>query len=116
MKNLNDHMVNSNLVPYMKSLSLCLNELVLQGYDNNFLITESGLQSLKTEKIYQPKEISVVNFFRFEGQSDPDDSAIMYVIETDDGLKGTIVDSYGPNAEKQLSDFMIKVKDFKKKE
>ncbi len=116
MKNLNDHMVNCNLVPYMKSLSLCLNELVVHGYDNNFLMNERGLQSLKTRKIYEPKEISVVNFFRFEGQSDPGDSAIMYVVETTDGLKGTIVDSYGPNAEKKLSDFMIKVKDFKKKE
>lgn len=52
----------SYVVPCMKSLSLCLKELVSKGYDNDFLIDEHGLQCVKTNVIYQPDEISVVNF------------------------------------------------------
>ncbi len=111
----NDYMVNDDSVPHMKSLALCLNRMVLDGYSENFKIAEDGLQSLRTEKVYTPEEINVKNFFRFEGQSDPDDNTIMYVIETSDGLKGTIVDAYGPYADEHLSKFMKEVENFQKK-
>lgn len=108
-------MENNDQIPHMKSLSLCLNKMVLDGYEDDFKIADTGLRSLKTEKIYNPEDINVVNFFRFEGQSDPDDNTIMYVIGTNDGLKGTLVDAYGPYADRKLSEFMQKVESFQKK-
>lgn len=106
---------NNDHVPHMKSLALCLNKMVLDGYDDDFKINDKGLKSLKTEKIYQPEDIIISNFFRFEGQSDPNDNTILYVIETDDGLKGTIVDAYGPYADSKLSEFMNHVESMTKK-
>lgn len=111
----NEFMENNDLVPHMKSLSMVLNRMVLDGYSENFKIEDSGLKSLKTEKVYNPDEVNVINFFRFEGQSDPNDNTILYVIETNDGLKGTIVDAYGPYADVMLSEFMSKVDSFQKK-
>ena len=58
---------------------------------------------------YQPKEIIVVNFYRFEGDSDPGDSSILYIIETIDGTKGTLLDSYGAQNSGVLSEFMDSV-------
>lgn len=111
-----DFMENNDQIPHMKSLSLLLNKMVLDGYDDDFKISDSaGLRSLKTDKIYKPEEINIVNFFRFEGQSDPNDNTIMYVIETNDGLKGTIVDAYGPYADRKLSEFMQQVESIFKK-
>lgn len=110
-----DYMVNDDLVPHMKSLALCINRMVLDGYTDDFKIVDSGLKSLKTEKVYNPEEILVKNFFRFEGQSDPNDNTIMYVIETTDGVKGTLVDAYGPYADVQVSEFMNHVESFHKK-
>jgi hypothetical protein len=110
-----DFVENNDQIPHMKSLALCLNKMVLDGYDDDFKIADAGLRSLKTEKIYKPEEVNVVNFFRFEGQSDPNDNTIMYVIETNDGLKGTIVDAYGPYADRKLSEYMQQVESFKKK-
>ncbi len=110
-----EFMENNDQIPHMKSLSLCLNKMVLEGYVDDFKIGDNGLRSLKTEKIYKPEEINVVNFFRFEGQSDPDDNTIMYVIETNDGLKGTLVDAYGPYSDRKLSEFMQQVESFQKK-
>lgn len=110
-----DFMENNDQIPHMKSLSLLLNKMVLDGYDDDFKIADAGLRSLKTDKTYKPEEINIVNFFRFEGQSDPNDNTIMYVIETSDGQKGTIVDAYGPYADKKLSDFMQQVESIFKK-
>ena len=108
-------MVNNDEVPYMKSLALCLNRMVLDGYTDDFKIVDSGLKSLKSERVYNPEEVHVKNYFRFEGQSDPNDNTIMYVIETNDGLKGTLVDAYGPYADVKLSEFMQQVESFEKK-
>ena len=115
MEENNDFMENNDLIPHMKSLSSLLNKMVLKGYDDDFKITDNGLKSLKTEKIYQPDQINIINFFRFEGQSDPNDNTIMYVIETTDGLKGTLVDAYGPYADRKLSEFMNQVESIQKK-
>lgn len=106
---------NVEEVPDMKSLALLLNKMVLEGYEDDFKIADKGLRSLKTEKVYQPEQINVVNFFRFEGQSDPNDNTIMYVIETTDGLKGTLVDAYGPYADRKLGEFMNQVESIHKK-
>jgi hypothetical protein len=115
MQEKTDYMENNDQIPHMKSLALCLNKMVLDGYDDDFKIADAGLRSLKTEKIYTPEQVHVVNFFRFEGQSDPNDNTIMYVIETDDGLKGTMVDAYGAYADKQVAEFMQQVEDIQKK-
>lgn len=115
MEENNDFMENNDLIPHMKSLAMLSNKMVLDGYDDDFKITGKGLKSLKTEKIYQPDQINVINFFRFEGQSDPNDNTIMYVIETSDGLKGTLVDAYGAYADRQLSEFMNNVESIQKK-
>lgn len=115
MEENNDFMENNDLIPHMKSLASVTNKMVQEGYDDDFKISDKGLRSLKTERVYQPEEVNVVNFFRFEGQSDPNDNTICYVIETNDGLKGTLVDAYGPYADRKLSEFMQQVESFQKK-
>ena len=102
-------------MPHMKSLALCLNKMVLDGYDDDFSATEYGLRSLKNDRIYNPEEVNIVNFFRFEGPSDPADTSIMYVIETTDGKKGTLVDAYGPYSDTNVSAFMQQVENMQKK-
>jgi hypothetical protein len=78
----------NNSMPYMKSLATCLNRMISDGYTEDFKVTDKGLEALHQHSNYAPDQISVVNFFRFEGESDPDDNAILYVIETTDGAKG----------------------------
>jgi len=115
METNNEFMENNDLIPHMKNLSSVTNKMVLNGYVDDFKMSDKGLRSLKTEKVYQPEEVNVINFFRFEGQSDPNDNTIMYVIETSDGLKGTLVDAYGPYADRKLAEFMQQVESFQKK-
>ena len=108
-------MENNETVPHMKSLSLCLNRMVLDGYEDDFKVVDGQLTSLKTEKKYSPDQVNIVNFFRFEGQSDPNDMTIMYVIETSDGLKGTLVDAYGVYSDTNVGEFFKQVESINKK-
>jgi hypothetical protein len=104
-----------NSMPYMKSLATCLNRMVTEGYDEDFTVTESGLESIHKHINYKPEQIQVVNFFRFEGESDPGDNAILYVIETNDGTKGTLIDAYGVYNDAKVTQFMKDVETIQKK-
>jgi hypothetical protein len=99
----------------MKTLASCLNKVIKDGYVQNFKITEQRLQSLETEKLYKPDQVRIVNFFRFEGASDPSESAILYVIETNDGEKGTLTDAYGMYADPDIDKFIKEVENISKK-
>src|SRR5687767_1866207 len=106
--------MNSNN-PYMKTLALCLNKVVKEGYTEDFKVTDRGMISLHENRRYSPEQVHVVNYFRFEGFSDPADNSILYVIETDDGKKGTLIDAYGPYADEKVNKFMQQVEDVHKK-
>ena len=99
----------------MKSLATCLNKVFNDGYTEDFKVTDQGLFSIQHEQIYQPEDINVVNFFRFEGTSNPDDEAVLYVIEANDGIKGTLTDAYGVYMDPHIADFMKRVEHITKK-
>ena len=44
-------------------------------------------------------EFEIVEVYRFEGNSDPGDSAVVYAIESEGGMKGVLVSGYGISAE-----------------
>jgi len=108
-------MINIKNPDDMKTLASCLNSIIKDGYTEDFKVTEEGLQSLETEKIYKPDQVHIVNFFRFEGASDPSESAILYVIETYDGAKGSLTDAYGMYADPDIDKFVKEVENISKK-
>ena len=107
--------MNAPTAPYLKTLVDCHNKMMDDGYKEDFVIEDGRLKCVSTEIQYCPKEITIINFFRFEGQNDPDDSSIMYVIETNDGKKGTIIDAYGAYADPDISTFISEVEIIQKK-
>jgi hypothetical protein len=102
-------------VPFMKTLMECINKMVKDGYTDNLKMTKQGLYSPQKDRTYTPEEVTIINFYRFEGQSDPADNAILYVIETTDGVKGTLVDAYGAYADEAISKFTKQVEEINKK-
>ena len=107
--------MNAPTPPYLKSLTECLKKMVEEGYTENFTIEDNRLKCVSCDQDYSPKDIHIKNFFRFEGASDPDDNDILYVIETNDGKKGTIVDAYGAYADADTSAFITEVEQIQKK-
>lgn len=94
----------------MQPLVSILGSLYSLGFETQFKAIEQGLFSLKTQKTFQSDEVEVVRFYRFEGESDPDDNAILYAIITNDGEKGTIVDAYGMYNDSKITNFMQSVR------
>lgn len=78
----------------MTTLTMVLEKLRLRKHDNEFRMTEGGFTAGKG-KTYQPEDLKIIQTYRFEGNSDPADSAIVYVIEANDGLVGYSLDAYG---------------------
>lgn len=91
-----------------------INSLLTEGFKTQFRAVDKGLKSLATQKIFRPNEVKIVNFYRFEGESDPSDNAILYAIETNDGEKGTLTDSYGAYNDTNIAKFIQQVSNIHK--
>jgi hypothetical protein len=78
----------------MNTLSDVLERLRLKKIDNEFRWTPEGFTAGKG-KVYTPDQLTIIKTFRFEGESDPSDMEILYLIEGADGLIGYSIDSYG---------------------
>ncbi len=99
---------------HMTTLSGSIDNARGKGFKSDFIVTENGLQAINGKKTYRPEEVEIKDFHRFEGESDPEDSSILYYISTKDGVKGTLTDAYGMYADPRVSDFMEMVTSIKK--
>ena len=95
----------------MQTLSYVLEKLRLKRQDNDFQI-EDGYFKTASGKKYSPDQLTIIKTYRFEGESDPGDSSILYVIEANDGLIGYSIDAYGvySNHENDYDEFVRKIK------
>ena len=78
----------------MTSMVDVLEKLRIQKKDNEFKWTPEGFTAGKG-KFYQPEDLKIIKTYRFEGESNPDDSSIVYIIQANDGLIGYSMDAYG---------------------
>jgi hypothetical protein len=95
----------------MTTLSGVLEQLRIKKQDNEFIISEEGFKS-PSGKLYQPDDLKIIKTFRFEGDSDPSDNTILYLIEANDGLTGYSIDAYGVysnHEEDWYDDFVRKI-------
>lgn len=92
------------------TMVIALKDLQDRGYDCDFQMSGSAIKCTNTGKLYQPQDMTIVEYHRFEGISNPDDMSIVFVVECKDGAKGTVVSAYGMYADIKLLDFMDKVK------
>lgn len=100
---------------FMAPESRCLQKIDDKGFTDEFqIVNEYELRNLANQEHYKPEDITVVNYYRFEGPSNPDDMSIIYVIETKDGRKGTLTDAYGIYADETIGEYMNKVESFHK--
>lgn len=93
----------------MTTLSSVTNTAYKRGYTENFQMKKAGMFAPTTGISYLPNEVKIDNFYRFEGASDPQDNAILYLLETHDGLKGVLIDGYGNGADKEIADFVKEI-------
>lgn len=90
-----------------ETLTEALAALKLRGYSQDFNLHHEWIECPSMDIRLRPEEFHVDEVHRFEGQNDPDDSAVLFAISSSKGIKGLLVDAYGAYSA-SVSPLMIK--------
>ena len=78
------------------TMSAAVNGLKERGYTLDFNLDENCL--ICNDDKYNPEEFEITEVYRFEGNTDPADEAVVYAVESNKGHKGVLVSGYGASA------------------
>lgn len=88
-----EHSENSDR---MTTLSQVMETLRKRGIHKEFRMNEEcEMKYESSKKNYLPDELTILKTYRFEGDSNPADNVVLYVVQADDKNFGIIIDSYG---------------------
>jgi len=87
------------------TVTAAVNGLKQRGFIKDFNLEENCI--VCDEGRYNPEDFEIVEVYRYEGNSDPADEAVVYAIEGRDGEKGVLVNGYGISAD-EMTDEMAK--------
>ncbi|SFU43781.1 hypothetical protein SAMN05216480_103208 [Pustulibacterium marinum] len=93
-----------------ETLSSAIEGLKKKGFKEDFNLIENGVENKAKKQLIEAKNLNVVEVHRFEGQTNPDDSSVLYAIETSTGQKGLLVDAYGAYSDSISREMVEKLK------
>lgn len=79
----------------MTPLSVVMERLREKGYGQELIIGKEGAYFEGQATVYQPSSLAIIKVYRFEGESDPADMAVIYAVRADDGTVGYLLNAYG---------------------
>ena len=82
---------------YYDTVSEAVNDLKKRGFAVDFNLQENCLICHGDK--YNVSDFEITEVYRFEGNTDPSDEAVVYAIESNDGKKGVLVNGYGISAD-----------------
>lgn len=95
--------------PYV-TLSETIRELRREGYTEDFNLQQNCLECRNGQFRLFADDFAVDRFYRFEGETDPADEAILYAISSGRyGLKGVLVNAYGIYSEPVTDELIEKL-------
>lgn len=92
------------------TLSEAVNDLKKRGYTEDFGLRQDCIECAKQGLYLHPEDFMIDEFYRFEGNSNPDDSSVVYAISSKQGLKGVLIDAYGIYSEYMTEELVKKLK------
>ena len=92
------------------TVTQALADLRARGYTDEFDFKDEYLFCNEHGIRFNPQELQITEVYRFEGASDPEDSSVVYAIESASGLKGVIIDAYGAYADEKKTAFISGLK------
>ncbi len=78
-----------------------------RGFTIDFNLLENCIVCNDTK--FNVDDFEIVEFHRFEGDSDPSDEAVVYAIQSNNGMKGVLVNGYGISADALSSEMAKKL-------
>jgi len=92
-----------------ETMTEALARLRERGFTAGFQPVADGLRDPESGKTFRAEDLRLVEFHRFEGATDPDDMAVVYAFDTRNGVRGVVVDAYGPYADPALGEVLRRV-------
>ena len=93
------------------TLSEAVNDLIKRGYTANFKISSNSIDYAEKNISLNPDEFEIDEFHRFEGESDPEDEAIVYAISSaKHNVKGILVNAFGMYSDSLSNEIISKLK------
>jgi len=90
------------------TLSEAVNDLQKRGYTKDFKFCAEGIECAMEELKLHPDHFEIVEFYRFDGMTDPSDESVVYAIESKDHkIKGILINGYGIYTD-PISDELLK--------
>ena len=86
-----------------------IDEYQKKGFRSNYRVENMNLIDLKTKIGYEPENVTILKEYRFEGMSNPSDMSILYIVETNDGSKGTVLANYSPSSNTETAEFFKEI-------
>jgi hypothetical protein len=93
-----------------ETLTDALADLQERGYVYNFNLAENTLECKELNLNLHPEQFAITEYYRFEGMTDLADSSVVYAIESDNGVKGVLVNAYGVYADTLSADMINKLR------
>lgn len=94
---------------YEPTLVETLEKLRKEGYTEDFNVRFDSL--ICDTACLLPSQFEVDQTFRFEGNTNPSDEAILFAVSSLDGkIKGVVVNSYGVYADEMTEEMINKLK------
>lgn len=88
------------------TVSQAVDGLRKRGYVTDFSIEKDCIICYDTPLRLKPDEFEITEVYRYEGESDPGDEAVVYAIESKHGQKGILINGFGVSTDSG-SDQMI---------
>lgn len=85
--------------PYYPTLSVAVDALEKQGFTEDFSLAADHLNCAALGLQFHPEDFEIVQYYRFEGMTNPEDMSVVYAIESKNGIRGLLIDAYGTYAE-----------------
>jgi hypothetical protein len=92
------------------TVSEAVNSLKKRGYTIDFNIEHDRIVCNKTPLVLKPHEFEITEVYRFEGNTDPADEAVVFAVESKQGEKGILVSAYGHDADPVSDEMMEKLR------
>ena len=89
------------------TVTAAVSGLKKRGYNLDFNLSENCI--LCNGSKFGPEDFEITEVYRFEGNSDPGDEAVVYAIEGSNGDKGVLVNGYGPSSSAMSADLAKKL-------
>lgn len=99
----------------VENIGKCINSVAVNGYTELFTVTQRGLYALRKGKYYRPEQIKIQRIFKHSSTQKNDQNVLAYVLESSDGVRGTLIDYFDKKPDALTANFIYQTEELQRK-